>query len=61
MVTCEVAWLRKLVDGMIQSMQEYVFIYYDNISSIILVNNPVYHARAKHIEVHCPFVREKVL
>ncbi len=36
-------------------------IYYDNINSILLANNPVYHARTKHIEVHYHFIREKVL
>ncbi len=38
-----------------------VTIYYDNIKSILLANNPVYHARTKHIEVHYHFIREKVL
>ncbi len=38
-----------------------VVIYCDNISSILLANNPVYHARTKHIEVHYHFIREKVL
>ncbi len=38
-----------------------VVIYYDNISNILLANNPVYHARTKHIEVHYHFIREKVL
>ncbi len=38
-----------------------VVIYCDNISSILLVNNPVYHVRTKHIEVHYHFIREKVL
>jgi len=38
-----------------------VVIYYDNISSILLVNNSVYHARTKHIEVHYHFIREKVI
>ncbi len=38
-----------------------VVIYYDNISSILLANNPVYHARTKHIEVHYHFIREKVI
>jgi histone deacetylase 1/2 len=27
----------------------------------LLTNNPVYHARTKHIEVHYHFIREKVL
>ncbi len=36
-------------------------IYCDNISSILLANNPIYHVRTKHIEVHYHFIREKVL
>jgi len=38
-----------------------IAIYCDNISSILLANNPVYHARTKHIEVHYHFIREKIL
>jgi hypothetical protein len=38
-----------------------VVIYCDNINSILLANNPVYHARTKHIEVHYHFIREKNL
>ncbi len=38
-----------------------VVIYCDNINSILLTNNLVYHARTKHIEVHYHFIREKVL
>jgi len=38
-----------------------VVIYCDNISSILLANNPVYHAKTKHIEVHYHFIREKIL
>ncbi len=38
-----------------------VVIYCDNISSILLANNPVYNARTKHIEVQYHFIREKVL
>ncbi len=38
-----------------------IVIYCDNISNILVVNNPVYHARTKHIEVHYHFIREKVL
>ena len=38
-----------------------VAIFCDNMSSIQLASNPVFHARTKHIEVHYHFVREKVL
>ena len=33
----------------------------DNLSSIRLAENPVFHARTKHIEVHYHYIREKVL
>jgi hypothetical protein len=38
-----------------------IVIYCDNISSILLANNPVYQARTKHIEVHYHFIREKFI
>jgi hypothetical protein len=38
-----------------------VVTYYDNISSILLVNNSVYHVRIKHIEVHYHFIKEKII
>jgi len=38
-----------------------IVIYCDNISSILLTNNLVYHARTKHIEVHYHFIKEEVL
>ena len=61
MAACEVAWLHKLLYDMHQSTDGPVVIYCDNMSSIHLANNPVYHARTKHIEVHYHYVREKVL
>ena len=61
MATCEVAWLRKVLDDMGQSMQKAIVIYCDNISNIMLANNPFYHARTKHLDVHYHFVREKAL
>ncbi len=42
-------------------MDVHVVIYCDNISSILLVNNPIYHVRTKHIEMHYHFIREKNL
>jgi hypothetical protein len=42
-------------------MDVHVVIYCDNISSILFVNNLVYHARTKHIEVHYHFIREKII
>ena len=36
-------------------------IYYDNLGSIQLVKNPVFHARTRHIHVHYHFIREYFL
>ncbi len=58
---CEVVWLQKLLSDLGQSVDALVVIYCNNISSILLANNPVYHARKKHIEVHYHFIKEKVL
>ena len=38
-----------------------VRIFCDNLSSICLAENPIFHAKTKHIEVHYHYIREKVL
>jgi hypothetical protein len=60
-VACEVLWLQKLLSDLGQLMDVPVIIYCNNISNILFANNPVYHARTKHIEMHYHFIREKVL
>jgi hypothetical protein len=58
-VACEVVWLQKLLLDLGQLVDVHVVIYCDNINSI--ANNPVYHVRTKHIEVHYHFIRKKLL
>ncbi len=60
-VACEVIWLQKLLSYLGQLMDALVVICYDNINSILLANNLVYHVRTKHIEVYYHFIKEKVL
>jgi hypothetical protein len=60
-VACEIVWLQKLLSDLGQLVDAPIVIYCDNINSILLTNNPVYHARTKHIEVHYHFIREKVV
>jgi hypothetical protein len=60
-IACEVVWLEKILSNLGLSVDVPIIIYCDNISSIILVNNLIYHAKTKHIEVHYHFIREKVL
>ena len=42
-------------------MSDPTTIYYDNLSNIQPTNNPVFHPRTKHIEVHYHFFYERVL
>ena len=61
MATCEIAWLHKLLQDLGQDDMKKVTLHCDNMSSIQLENNLVFHARTKHIEVHYHYVHEKVL
>jgi len=61
MAACEVVWLCKLLGDLGLHVDRWVVIYYDNLSSIQLARNPMFHARTKHIEVHYHFIKEKVL
>jgi hypothetical protein len=58
---CKVIRLQKLLSNLGQSVDAHVVIYCDNINSILLANNPIYHAKIKHIEVHYHFIKEKIL
>ncbi|MCO5552984.1 hypothetical protein L7F22_006504 [Adiantum nelumboides] len=60
-VACEVAWLKMLLRDLEIHVHDPVVIYCDNISSIQLARNLVFHARTKHIEVHYHFIRERIL
>jgi hypothetical protein len=39
----------------------HVVIYCDNINSLLLANNLVYHVKTKHIEVHYHFVKKNLV
>ncbi|KAE8676544.1 hypothetical protein F3Y22_tig00111584pilonHSYRG00119 [Hibiscus syriacus] len=61
MVAQESTWLIHLMNNLHQPVDYAILLYCDNQSAIRLAENPVFHARTKHVEVHYHFVREKVL
>ncbi|GJQ96618.1 retrovirus-related pol polyprotein from transposon RE1 [Tanacetum coccineum] len=58
--TCEITWLLSLLQDLQIQPPKPIPIYCDNQSSIDLASNPIQHARTKHIEIDCHFVREKI-
>ncbi|XP_048491166.1 uncharacterized mitochondrial protein AtMg00810-like [Beta vulgaris subsp. vulgaris] len=61
MATQECVWLTQLLKDLHQPIDRGIKLACDNQSAIRLAENPVFHARTKHVEVHYHFVREKVL
>ncbi|KAF7831672.1 Copia protein [Senna tora] len=52
---------KDLEDDLQQPIEYVVPLHCDNQSAIRLAENPLFHARTKHVEVHHHFLREKVL
>ena len=60
-VACEVVWFKRILKDLDVSINNAILLYCDNLSSIHLARNPIFHARTKHIEVHYHFIRERAL
>ena len=58
--TCELLWLKTLLQELGFECKKPMFLHCDNNSACHIATNPVYHERTKHIEVDCHFIREKV-
>eukprot|EP00253_Pinus_taeda_P009302 PITA_09302 len=56
--TCEAIWLRRILEDVGETQQAPTVTRCDNKSTIKLANNPIYHARTKHIETQHHFLRE---
>ncbi|MCO5571350.1 hypothetical protein L7F22_025088 [Adiantum nelumboides] len=61
LAACEVAWLDLLLGYLGIQVQRSVVIHCDNLSSIQLAQNPLFHAKTKHIKVQYHFIKERVL
>jgi len=49
---CEAIWLRKLLVALFRTELVPTVIHYDNQSYIKLFDNPMFHDRSKHIDIH---------
>ncbi|GKC17380.1 cysteine-rich receptor-like protein kinase 8 [Tanacetum coccineum] len=57
---CEVTWLVSLLKELRIKDLEPVDLYCDNQATLYIAANPVFHARTKHIEVDCQYVRDQL-
>ena len=59
--TVELYWICMLLRDFGLFLPHPPLLWCDNVSTLAIATNPVFHARTKHIEVDYHFVREKVL
>ncbi|GKD99451.1 hypothetical protein Tco_1387435 [Tanacetum coccineum] len=57
---CEVTWLVNLFKDLGIKDLEYVDLHCDNQVALYIATNLMFHARTKHIEVNCHFVRDQM-
>jgi hypothetical protein len=58
--SCEAIWLRKLLTDLFDLEMRATLILCDNQSCIKKTENPVFHDRSKHIEIHYHYIRDMV-
>ena len=59
--TAEVFWIRMVLKDLGIFIPNPPLLWCDNLSTLALASNPVFHAHTKHIEVDYHFVREKAV
>ncbi|KAI0494866.1 hypothetical protein KFK09_025012 [Dendrobium nobile] len=59
--TTDTIWLKRLLTDFQAPHDQPIDLYCDNTSAIALANNPVFHARTKHIETDHRFLRENII
>jgi hypothetical protein len=56
----DTVWLHQLLLELHRLIEQATIVYYDNISAVYMLGNPVQHHCTKHIEIDIHFIREKV-
>ena len=57
---CEAVCLRRILDDLQQDNKEPTTLFCDNMSTIAMTRNPIFHNRTKQIEIRHHFIRELV-
>ena len=60
LATCELIWLKQLLQELRFEKDGQMTLVCDIQVALHIASNPVFHEMTKHIEVDCPFIREKI-
>lgn len=60
MTTCEAIWLKKVVLDVKKQQKHAATIYYDNLSTIAITKNLVFHNHTKHLDIKYHFISDYV-
>jgi hypothetical protein len=58
--TCEIVWLRRILQDLGISQAEATSLFIDNQSAIKLAKNPVFHSKTKHVDTKYHHIRSLI-
>ncbi|CAL8091495.1 unnamed protein product [Prunus armeniaca] len=58
--SADIAWIRQVLQDLKVRLPQQPVLHCDNLSTIALSSNPVYHSRIKHLDIDFHFVKERV-
>ena len=59
-ITCELTWMRYLLRDLHVDHPQPVTLYCDNQAALHSAANPIFHEKAKHNEIDCHIVRDRI-
>jgi len=59
--TCELVWLKQLLQALQFGDVTQMTLICDNQTALHINSNLVFHERTKHVKIDCHFIREKTL
>ena len=61
LVTCELIWIKQLIQQMKFAKISQMKLFYDNQVGLHIASNPIFHEKRKHIKMDCHSLEKKCL